>query len=71
MTEMLNKAFEQASELPERDQDEFAAFILEELASEHRWTELFSKSPGVLKQLAQEAREEYLAGDTEPLNLDE
>ncbi len=71
MTDMLNKAFEQASELPEQDQNEFAAFILEELASDRRWAELFSKSPQLLKRLAQEAHEEYLAGETKALDLDQ
>ena len=71
MTDMLNKAFEQASELPEPDQNEFASFILDELASDRRWAQLLSKSPQMLRRLAQEARKEYLAGETEPLNLDE
>jgi TolB protein len=38
MTEMLDKAFKQASGLPERDQDELAAFILAELADDRRCT---------------------------------
>ena len=38
MTQRLEKAFEEASELPEAEQDNFAAFILEELVAERRWS---------------------------------
>ena len=70
MTDMLDKAFEQASQLPEEEQNEFAAFILEELASERRWRELLSQSQTTLEELAREARKEYLAGETQALDLE-
>lgn len=66
MTDMLDKAFEQASHLPEDEQDELAAFILEELKAERRWSEALSSSKETLVELAREARDEYEAGDTEP-----
>ena len=66
MTEMLDKAFEQASRLPEDEQNEFAAFVLEELKTEEKWSDLLSNSQGKLSELAEEARQEYEAGDTEP-----
>ena len=42
MTTLLQQAFDKATELPSEDQDRFARFILAELESERRWTELFS-----------------------------
>lgn len=68
MTEMLDKAFRQASNLPEREQDEFAAFILAELADEQRWSKALSTSSSRLSELAAEARREYEAGETQPLD---
>ncbi len=44
MTKLLGKAFEQASNLPTKDQDELARWILEELASEERWNRAFANS---------------------------
>ncbi len=70
MTNLLKEAFEKASELPPEEQDSFARFILAELESEARWDELFSKSQSELATLAEEAREEYLSGSTEPLDPD-
>jgi len=55
MTELLEKAFSEVSKLPQQEQDSFAAWIIEELASEHRWQENFSKSQDVLERLADEA----------------
>jgi len=68
MTEMLNRAFERASRLPEEEQNEFAAFLLDELQAEDRWFELLSSSGGKLEELAEEARDEYRAGETEQFN---
>ena len=68
MTQLLEKAFEKASELPEEEQDDFAAFILEELESERQWEQAFSESQDELERLADEALEEYNAGDSEKLD---
>jgi hypothetical protein len=70
MTKMLQKALEEASRLPPDEQDALAARILEEIDSERRWDELFSKSPHVLEKLAEEAKAELRAGLTEPLDPD-
>ena len=66
MTDMLDRAFEQASNLPEDEQNEFAAFLLNELQAERRWSEAFSKSQDALAALAEEARKEFEAGQTRP-----
>jgi len=68
MTKALKKAFEAASKLPEAEQDALAAAILEELASERRWDELFEPSTDTLAKLAKEALAEDRAGRTRPLD---
>ena len=44
--------------------------MLAELESERRWDELFARSQDMLARMADEARQEYRAGLTEPLDLD-
>jgi len=70
MTKLLEKAFEVASKLPPAEQDEVAALLLDEIASEQRWDEAFAKSQDVLSSLAKEALASYSAGKTTPLNRD-
>ncbi len=50
------------------EQDALAAAILEELASERRWDELFERSTDTLAKLAKEALAEDRAGRTRPLD---
>jgi uncharacterized protein (DUF433 family) len=64
MTKLLQKAFEEASRLPEEDQDSFAQALLSDLASEERWAELFAKSQDKLAALAKEALIELKQGKT-------
>ena len=68
MTKALKKAFEAASKLPDAEQDALATAILEELESEKRWDELFSRSADVLGRLADEALAEHRTGRTRPLD---
>ena len=70
MTELLEKAFTEASKLPTEEQDRVAAWLLEELASEQRWAEAFANSGDILDRLAQEARTEHQAGRTQVLDPD-
>ena len=60
----------EASKLPEQEQEAFAAWILAELESERRWDDLFARSQDMLAKMAEEARREYRAGLTEPLDPD-
>ena len=62
MTKALRKAFEVASRLPDREQ--------EELAAAKRWEAAFTESQSVLKRLADEALSEHRAGRTEALDPD-
>jgi hypothetical protein len=69
MTQLLERAFAAASQLPETEQDAFASLLLSELESERRWSESFAASQGQLSALANEALRELAAGETEPLDL--
>ena len=73
MTQLLQKAFERAAKLPQEEQDKFARFLLAELESEQRWTELFSRSESedLLERLANKALATHRAGRTQPLNIEE
>lgn len=70
MTQLLDKAFAEAAKLPEDEQDALARAVLDELAGERRWDELFSQSQDVLGDLAAEARAEYRAGRSHKLDPD-
>jgi hypothetical protein len=70
MTGQLKKAFEEASKLPEKDQDELAEFVLLELTSERRWSDAFAGSGKRLQELADEASTEHKRGSTNALDPD-
>jgi len=70
MTDALRKAFETASRLPEREQDELAAAILEELKADERWDAALGQSQDALARLADEALTEHRAGRTKALDPD-
>lgn len=67
MTQLLEKALSEVAKLPASEQDALAAILLDELASEQRWTESFAKSQYALAKLAEEALAEHAAGHTKPL----
>jgi hypothetical protein len=70
MTTLLGKAFEEAAKLPEVEQNAFAKWLLDELASEREWERLFAESEDVLSKLADEALQEHAEGKTRPLEPD-
>ena len=70
MTKLLEKAFEEASRLPEIDQNALAKWVLDELHSEKTWEKSFADSEDILEKLADEALKEKREGKTQPLNLD-
>ena len=67
---LLEKVFVEVSQLPEEEQDEFAAWMLEELASEQAWRKAFADSENALAQLAEEAIAEHRANRTQALDPD-
>ena len=69
MTQLLERAFTEASRLPENEQDAVASFLLAELDSERRWAHSFASSQDQLAGLADEALREFAAGETLPMDL--
>jgi hypothetical protein len=70
MGKLLERAIEEAHTLPEAEQEALGALLLEEIESERRWDELFSRPSTVIERMAQEAHEEHEAGRTTPLDPD-
>jgi hypothetical protein len=68
MTELLKKAFDEASRLPREQQDAIASLLLKELQSDRHWDRAFENSQDALAKLANEALAEDERGDTEDLN---
>jgi hypothetical protein len=71
MTQLLEKAFAEAAKLSALEQNAFANWILEELASEQRWQFAFANSEDQLATLAKEALMEYQMDETEPFLPDQ
>jgi len=59
MTPSLEQAVAEAAKLSPEQQDDFARWMLAELADERRWQESFDRSADLLAQFADEALEEY------------
>lgn len=70
MNKALEKVFERASRLPEKEQDRLAAWIESEMESEAVWTDALSRSGEALQALADEALDENRRDETEPLDPD-
>jgi len=69
-TQLLEKAFAQAAQLPAREQDALAALVIEEMEVEKKWDEAFAKSQDMLAQMAEEALSEHQRGKTRRLDVD-
>lgn len=70
MTTLLAEAFEQATQLPDVEQNALAKWLLDELKSEKSWSEAFAESEDVLDKLADEAIAAKRQGKTMPLDFD-
>ena len=68
MTKDLERAFAEASKLPELEQDAVAQWILAELASERAWTDALTGSQDRLAELGREALREHRVGRSERLD---
>ena len=66
----LELVFSEIEKLPPTEQNQFAAWILEELHSEQRWSKLFAESSDMLASLADEALAEHKARKTKKLDPD-
>jgi hypothetical protein len=67
MTELLERAFAEASKLSPEEQDFLAQILLDDLASEELWEQSFARSQDKLARLADEALVEHRRGETKPL----
>uniref|UniRef100_B3EM14 Uncharacterized protein n=1 Tax=Chlorobium phaeobacteroides (strain BS1) TaxID=331678 RepID=B3EM14_CHLPB len=70
MTQILEKAFNEASKLPKLEQNALGQWLINEIISERKWEETFAESEDVLDQLADEALVEHAQGKTKPLDID-
>jgi len=72
MTRLMETALAEASKLSDEEQDSLAAVMLQELNSERRWDELFSRpeSHDLLSRLADRALADRRAGRTRKLDPD-
>ncbi|MDP2782289.1 hypothetical protein [Devosia sp.] len=71
MTKLLERAFKEASKLPEVEQNALAKWVIEELEAEGKWEKAFAGSEDILDSLADEALSAYKQGGTKPLSIDE
>ena len=70
MTQILEKAFNEASKLPKLEQNALGQWLINEIISERKWEETFAESEDVLDQLADEALVEHAQDKTKPLDID-
>lgn len=70
MTDLLKKAFDAASRLPEDEQDAVAEWLLAELASDEGWGRRFAETQDALSVLGREARAEHQRSEIEEMDLD-
>ncbi len=66
----LELVISEIEKLPPAEQNQFVAWVLEELHSEQRWSGSYANSSDVLSYLADEALEEYKTGKTKKLDPD-
>jgi hypothetical protein len=71
VTKLLEKAFEEASRLPEMEQNALAKWLLGELHSEAKWERTFAESEDILEKLADEALDEKRKRQTTRLDPDQ
>ena len=67
VTHSLEQAFAEASKLTAEEQEQFAEWILAELA-DREWQKRFDETGEALDKLAEEALREHRAGRSEPLD---
>jgi hypothetical protein len=73
MSQLMERAFQVAIQLPEEDQKAIASIILQEIESERRWGELFEnpKSADFLTRMADEALTDVRAGRARKIDVNE
>jgi hypothetical protein len=71
MTQLLKRAFEEASKLKDTEQDALAAEILSELKDESRWDKSLASSGDMIDKMGRQALEEFQQHKTSPGGFDE
>ena len=71
MSQLLERAVEEARKLPNDEQDAIAVLILEEIKDDRRWDDSFARSPDKLAALAARADEQVRAGRCRAAGFDE
>ncbi len=64
VTTALAEAVAEAAKSSVEHQNFLAHFIMEDIAEEKKWDELFAKHPEILERLAEQALAEHRAGKT-------
>ena len=70
MTKLLDKAFQEASKLPETTQNAIAKWIMEEMEDEKKWEASFAETEDILEQLADKALLDEKQGKTKILDVE-
>ena len=70
MTRLLDRAFQEASKLPEIAQNALAKWLMGEMEDEKEWEMTFAETEDVLERLADEALLSDKQGKTNPLDVD-
>lgn len=68
ITTKLERAFTEASKLSSEEQNILAEWLLAELTSEKRWSQLFANSQDVLATLGKKALDEHRKGKIQELD---
>lgn len=66
MNKLLERAFTEASKLPDDQQEAVASRILDDIEVERGWEERFAESPDVRARLSRKAGEHIARGTTLP-----
>ena len=69
MTDLLERAFAEASKLTPEQQDQLARWLLDEIADDEAWDRQFAATRDRLDALACEALEEHRSGLTEDIEF--
>ena len=70
MTELLQKAFNEASKLPPQEQDALATVLLGEIEGEHHWDATLAGAQEDLADMADAALTEHRTRKTQALDLE-
>jgi hypothetical protein len=70
MTDLLKRAVEKASTLPDWQQDELAALMLNAISADQQWDSTLATAPSKIERMAEKALEDIRAGRGKPLDPD-